>query len=139
MFPPIPKPARPVSQRGAEADAILCGAGQNNHGLRLRILEAQPKGNDGAIRGSFVILEPGDNRHAETLSGLVGRVTDAQEVLTLIRQKHPSCVSVVNAGTLVAEADRPPKRAEGVVSDPDQYAPAASEPERLGSSPGRHA
>ena len=103
MLFPLPKAPKSVGQQGAAAETILCGAGQNNQGLRLRVMQAQARGNDGPIQGPFVILDAGDNRHTDTLFPLVGQVTTAPEVLALLRQKHPACVNVVNAKILVPE------------------------------------
>ena len=45
----------------------------------------------------------GDNTHSQSLQAVLGRVTDAEEVVRIIRQRHPGCVSVVNANILVRE------------------------------------
>lgn len=92
-----------VSQLGAPAGSILRGAASGNHGLRLRILQNQSRGDTGAIRGGFVILNVGDNKHSESLQPLLGEVTDAVEVIKLLRQYHPGCVSVANANILASE------------------------------------
>jgi hypothetical protein len=92
-----------IAGRGANAGSILRGASQSNQGMRLRIAEPQPKGCLGPIKGRFVILDTGDNKHADILSGLVGRETNAEEVLQLIREASPSCVSVVNVNILTLE------------------------------------
>ena len=97
------QPPNTVSQTGAKTGCILCGAAPNNTGLRLRILHDQPRGQGGPIQGSFQILNVGDNKHAEFLEGLLGRATDAEEVVRLIRRKYPGCVSIVNASILVLE------------------------------------
>ena len=57
----------------------------------------------GPVVGPFVILAAGDNDFSLLLSGLLGRPTDAAEVLHAIRRRHKSCVSVVNANALTAE------------------------------------
>jgi hypothetical protein len=92
-----------VNRCGALAGSILRGAGPSNHGLRLRILQEQERGHDGAIHGRFVILETGENIHALTLQPLVDQETDAEEVLQLIRSERPGCVNVVNANRLIVE------------------------------------
>jgi hypothetical protein len=97
------QPRNAVSQTGAKTGCILCGAGPNNMGLRLRILQDQPRGQGGPIQGSFQILNVGDNKYSEFLEGLLGRATEAEEVLRLIRREHPGCVSIVNASILVLE------------------------------------
>jgi hypothetical protein len=97
------QPRNAVSQTGAKAGCILCGAAPNNAGLRLRILEDQPRGGGGPIRGSFQILNVGDNKYSEFLEALLGRATEAEEVVRLIRREHPLCVSIVNANILVLE------------------------------------
>jgi hypothetical protein len=102
MFPLHAKP-KVVSQLGALAGCVLCGAGMNNQGLRLRISEAQEKGHRGGIRGSFIILDTGDNKHSQALRDLLGRPTDAEEVLAVIRRRSAGCVSVANANILTEE------------------------------------
>jgi hypothetical protein len=42
----------------------------------------------------------------DLVSGLVGEVTDAQEVLQLIREQSPSCISVVNTNLLAVEREQ---------------------------------
>ncbi len=123
MFFPGNTSAKPavVSQTGAHADSILCGTGPNNRGLRIRILQAQAKGDDGPIRGNFVLLSTGDDRHALTLAPFLGKITNAQETLRALRRHSPACVHVVNAGALAVEANR----VEGTVSDPDCSVPVA--------------
>lgn len=106
---------RVVSDVGAPAEGILCGVGFNNQGLRLRIRQAQPRGADGPVRGGFIVLSTGDNRHAVTLADFVGKLTNAEELLAALRRHSAACVHVVNTGALAVEADR----AEGIVSDPD--------------------
>jgi hypothetical protein len=66
-------------------------------------LQEQVRGTDGPITGNFVILEVGDNIHSDALDPLLGLVTDAAEVLAVIRQRHDGCVSVVNTNILVTE------------------------------------
>jgi hypothetical protein len=97
---------RSASKHGANAGCVLRGAGLNNQGLRLRVQQGQGKGNDGPIKGTFVILEAGDNLHTESLSTLLHQVTSAEEVLGLIRGEHPGCVNVVNANILVLEENQ---------------------------------
>jgi len=92
-----------LSRRGARAGEVLCGCGLNNQGLRLQVLEDQARGHEGPIRGRFVLLELGDNVHAEALAPLLNQETDAQEVLAAIRRERPACVSVVNARSLAVE------------------------------------
>ena len=101
FFPP--GPTNTVSRKGAKADSVLCGTGKNNQGLRLRIAEDQPGGSDGPVRGPFVLLDVGTNRHSDALLPLLNQVTDARQVLDLIRRQHPACVSVVNANLLTVE------------------------------------
>lgn len=106
-----PTKARTVSTLGAAADCVLCGVSPTNQGLRLKVLHDQDKGHCGAIRGPFLILDVGDNKHAQALEGLLNRVTDAAEVLAIIRRRHPACVHVVNANILAVqngEGDPPP-------------------------------
>ena len=107
MLFPIAKPPRSVGRVGAAADSVLRGVGENNHGLLIRSTEAQERGHDGPIQGSFVILDVGDNRHSDTLTSLLNKVTNAQEVLALLRKKHPNCVNVVNASGLMVDGDEP--------------------------------
>ena len=95
--------ARSVETRGAALGSVVCGAGTNNLGVRIRVLCEQPRGQGGALRGNFIILDAGDNKHSHTLLPLLGRVTDAEEVLRVSRSVCPSCVSIANANILVAE------------------------------------
>ena len=53
--------ATSVSKCGAVAGCVLRGASLNNQGLRLRVIQEQARGNEGAIKGSFLILDVGDN------------------------------------------------------------------------------
>jgi hypothetical protein len=92
-----------VAQTGAKAGSVLRGAVGRNEGLRVRISQDQPRGHSGPLRGPFEILDAGDNPHAAALEGLLGKATGAGEVLRVIRQGHPACVSVVNANSLTAE------------------------------------
>jgi hypothetical protein len=100
-----PKNALRVSVCGAPAGAVLRGSSVSNQGLLVKILQEQTKGNDGGIKGSFLILDEGNNKHSPVLRGLLRRMTNAEEVLGLIRREHPGCVSVVNANILVANQD----------------------------------
>src|SRR5205814_307706 len=77
--------AQTVAHAGAHAGSTLRGVGAGNHGLRLRLVEEQGKG-WGPIRGRFVILDAGDNKHSGPLGALLGRETDAWEVLRVIRE-----------------------------------------------------
>jgi hypothetical protein len=117
-----------VSKHGAPANSILRGCGISNQGLRVRILQAQPRDKDGPLLGPFIILDAGKNRHTQALTSLLNRETDGQEVLALIRKDHPACVSVVNANILVLEEkSQPANTNKAIVSDPDR-APLRREP-----------
>jgi len=96
-----------VSQRGAKAGTVLYGCGVSNQGLRVQILQDQEKGHEGPLHGRFTLLDTGDNVHADALQPLLFRETDAAEVLRLIRQERPACVSVVNARSLLVETAVP--------------------------------
>jgi hypothetical protein len=104
FFPPR-KSIRSVGRSGADADAVLCGVAEHNQGIRLRVMQAQAKGNEGPLQGSFVLLDVGNNRHSSILEPLLNQTTDATQVVTLLRQKHPNCVNVVNANSLVLESE----------------------------------
>ena len=93
-----------VETRGAAAGCVLCGTGLNNQGVRIRVLCEQQKGHHGSIRGTFVLLDAGDNKHTDALRLLLGRETNAEEVLRVIRRDSPGCVSVANANILAPEA-----------------------------------
>lgn len=69
-------------------------------GKTLASYTAADRGHDGAIQGQFVILELGDTVHAAALSPLRDRLTDAGEVIRLIRQQSPGCVNIANANIL---------------------------------------
>jgi hypothetical protein len=94
-----------VNARGAGAGCILRGSGLHNQGLRLRVSQEQPRGHDGAIQGTFVILDVGHNMHSPALKALLQKVTDADEVLEIIRQRHASCVNIANTNILALEED----------------------------------
>jgi hypothetical protein len=95
-----------VSKQGALAGCILRGCGKNNQALRLRVEQRQARGHDGAIRGDFVMLDAGDNMHALSLAILLNQVTNAENVVKVIRREHPGCVNVVNANILVVERNQ---------------------------------
>jgi hypothetical protein len=92
-----------VNKQGAVAGSILRGIRPNNMGIRLRVLQEQARGNEGGIRGKFVILDVGDNVHSGALEALLDTVTDAQEVLGIIRAEHRGCVNVANSNILVMQ------------------------------------
>jgi hypothetical protein len=108
-----------VSDTGAARDSILVGVAPHNEGLRLRILEDQPKGDGGPIKGWLCILDVGDNKHSESLRQLLGRTTDAQEVITIIRAVHPSCVNVVNANILTVEKGDATRKRKAALDEGD--------------------
>src|SRR5438105_15778749 len=83
-----------VDKVGAKAGCILCGSGMNNEGLRLRILEDQPRGHDGAITGAFQLLGVGPNKYSRFLQRLLGKMSSSEEILGIIRREHPACRDV---------------------------------------------
>jgi hypothetical protein len=95
---------RTVRDAGAPAGSVLRGSGFSNRGVRLRVLEGQPPGADGSVRGAFVLLDVGDNRHSQALEAFLGVRTDAAEVLAAIRGIAGACVNVANTNILVAES-----------------------------------
>lgn len=99
------KPRNAVSQTGAQTGRVLGGAAQSNRGLRLLILQDQPRSMGGPISGRFRILHAGDNKHTDSVSTLLGQTTDAEEVIRTIRQEYPQCVSIVNANILILEQE----------------------------------
>jgi hypothetical protein len=99
----MPRRGDTVERQGADAGSILLGTTSANQGLRLRVQVSQAKGDAGPLRGPFVLLDAGDNKHTDALSGLLGKTTDAAEVLKVIREVSPGCVSVVNTNILAAE------------------------------------
>jgi hypothetical protein len=119
---------RTLSETGAPAGSILCGCGPHNRGLRLRVLQEQPKGQEGPIRGRFEVLEVGDNMHAPCLRPLLRRETDAEEVLSAVRQGHAGNLSVVNANDLALEPAQP-QREPTTAADPDEFTREAPTPE----------
>jgi hypothetical protein len=100
-------PARVVNTTGARARAVLVAVGPNNRGLRIQIVRSQTANAGGPVDGPFRVLDAGSDRHAAVLRELGDRITDAEEVLRLVRRGHPQCVSVVNARSLVVEENRP--------------------------------
>jgi hypothetical protein len=97
-----------VDKTGASRGCILCGSAPHNKGLRLRIVQSQARGHGGALQGSFEIIDVGDNKHSPFLEALLGKPTDAAEVLRIIRQENTMCVSVVNANSLTVEPEASP-------------------------------
>jgi hypothetical protein len=85
------------------------GINTNNHGLRLRVLYAQARGESGPITGDIMVLDAGDNKHTLALTELLHRPTNAAAILAAIRREMPACVNVVNKNVLVAE----PLQSEG--------------------------
>jgi hypothetical protein len=94
---------RNIENGGAEAGSVLFGAVPANQGLQLRISQAQVERDGRPLKGSFVILDVGDNKHTDALFNLLGKVTDAAEVLAVIRERSKGCVSVVNRNVLALE------------------------------------
>jgi hypothetical protein len=86
---PSQRDARTVAAHGANAHSVLRGVALGNHGLRLQILEQQPKSGLGPIKGRFVLLDAGDNKHADALRGLVGDVTDARRCSVSFASRAP--------------------------------------------------
>ena len=103
---------RTVEDCGAAEGSVLAGLGPNNAGLRVRVAQAQARGNGGPIRGEFVLLAAGDNPHTDALRPLVGWQTNAEEVVVAVRQRRPTSVNPVNANILVVE-DRQAEQAAG--------------------------
>jgi hypothetical protein len=93
-----------VSRRGAQAGAIVRGCGIFNRGLRVQVLQEQPREHEGPLHGRFIILDVGENAHSDALIPLVNEETDAEQVLRVIREEHPACISVVNARSLYVES-----------------------------------
>ena len=106
MLSSRPSRARSVEARGAAGGSVVRGVGAGNAGVRIRVLCEQPKGQGGPLRGAFVILDAGDNKHSAALLALVGQETDAAEVLRVSRRDSPCCISVANTNILVPE-ERP--------------------------------
>src|SRR3954454_5069095 len=92
-----------ISKCGATAGSILRGSSKNNKGLRVQVCQGQLRGHEGAIKGRFVILDSGENKHSPFLESLVQQLTDADAVLGIIRREHQACLNVVNANSLVLE------------------------------------
>ena len=97
---------RTVEDCGAAQGSVLVGLGPNNAGLRVRVVQAQARGDGGPIKGEFVLLAAGDNHHAVALQPLVGWETNAEEVVVAVRQRRPTSVNPVNANSLVPEPHR---------------------------------
>ena len=92
-----------VESRGAVAGCVVRGIGMNNQGIRIKVLCEQLRGRPGPLQGTFVILDVGDNKHSDDLRPLLGRETNAEEVLRVNRRNFPSCLNVANANILVSE------------------------------------
>jgi hypothetical protein len=92
-----------VQETGAVAGSVLVGVASNNHFLRLRVCEAQPKGNGSALIGPFRILAAGIGRHAGALEPLLGRQTNAAEVMRLCRRDEEDGACVVQTNLLAVD------------------------------------
>jgi hypothetical protein len=103
---------RTVEDCGAAEGSVLVGLAPSNAGLRVRVMQAQARGDGGPIKGEFVILAAGYKPHTDALRHLVGWETNAEEVVVAVRQRHPTSVNPVNANILVVE-DRPAEQAAG--------------------------
>jgi hypothetical protein len=75
----------------------------HNEGLRLCVLQEQPKGTTGPLQGPFEIIDVGKNKHSDSLLRFLGVTTEAEEVIIVLRRSYPSCVSIVNASLLAVE------------------------------------
>lgn len=92
-----------VAQNGAPAGACVRGFVRSNAGIRIRVQDAQPRGGMGALKGSFVIEDVGDNSHSETLRSLLNVPTTAAEVIALLRRGSAACINVANVNILSRE------------------------------------
>jgi hypothetical protein len=103
---------RTVEDCGAAEGAVLVGLGPSIAGLRVRVMQAQARGDGGPIKGEFVILAAGANPHTDALRPLVGWETNSEEVVVAVRQRRPTSVNPVNVNILVVE-DRQAEQAAG--------------------------
>jgi hypothetical protein len=94
-----------IVDTGAGAGALLCGVKPHNRGLRVRLYDAQARGEGGPITGRFVLVDAGDNGRSDLLRACVGRAMNAEEVLHVVRIGHPGCVNPVNANGLMQEQE----------------------------------
>jgi hypothetical protein len=92
-----------VSDTGARCGCILRGFVPHNEGLRLRLLQEQPRGVAGPLQGPFEIIDVGNNKHSNSLLQFLGATTDAEELIIVLRRSYPACVNVVNANILAVE------------------------------------
>jgi hypothetical protein len=92
-----------VSATGAPAGTVLRGIKPHNHGVRIAIVQGQPRGDGGPVHGLFRLLGEGDNQHSEKLRIYVGMEMTAGELLRIVREEHPMCVNPVNANGLAIE------------------------------------
>lgn len=123
-----------VTETGADRGSVLRGAKPYNKGLRLRVHEAQVKGNPGPIHGSFQILQPGTNKHADLLKDLLEVPLDSNGLLRLLRRAHPQCVNIVNANALVVEKGETWTRPPSSAVVPGHSASASSDFSRSGAA-----
>jgi hypothetical protein len=107
-----------VREGGAKAGAYLRGCGMNNQGLRLHIHEEQMPGKDGPITGPFMIVDAGENKYSLALKPFLHQVTNAAELLKVLRSHSPIFLHVANMNILTVEAAEKP---------PDQGAPEPKE------------
>jgi hypothetical protein len=95
---------RTVAQEGTRAGSLVRGIAKSNQGIRIQVTQEQSRGSIGAIQGSFVILDLGDNPHSEALRPLLNKTTNALEVLQLQRSGRSSCISVAVVHHLECES-----------------------------------
>jgi DNA-binding Xre family transcriptional regulator len=97
-----------VKATGAESQQILAGMSNLNRGLRIRIYEAQERGEGGLVQGPFDLLEAGTGSYATYLRGLVGQSFDkAKELLGEVQKNGgpaKRCSFILNCNELEVEA-----------------------------------
>jgi hypothetical protein len=57
----------------------------------------------GPIRGGFEIIDVGNNKHSHLLLQFLDAITDAEQVIAVLRRTSPACVNIANANILTVE------------------------------------
>jgi hypothetical protein len=95
--------SKTVVQTGAPLNAVLRGTNFYNRGMRLVVHQPQTRGENGSVRGTFAILDAGDNEHSGALRDFLGAEMNAEKLLYIVRLMHPQCVNPVNTNALTIE------------------------------------
>ena len=77
-----------VRDTGCEKGDVLIGPYKANRNMKIRVSQAQDKGDNLQIEGGFDLLEPGTGTYAAAIAKFVDRhFENALELVELIREK----------------------------------------------------